>query len=631
MVKVPQFVESFDQQIQTLLDLWSGLSEIEETYQHVSLQDLQDNLHQRLLHKQNGRWSQDVYQVIVEHSLQGLALVQEFDIVYANPILSEITGYTLDEMRAFSSEIITAALYSQDPSKAWLRLVGYLADGILVPRLELCFPHKDGSNRWAEIYASSLVVQEQPTILITCVDTTERKQAELELQQLYARLELEVRERAEELATTNGTLQAEIIERKQAEKALQQAHSQLEIRVQQRTEELANVNQVLKNEIFERQKVEDALRRSEELFRSLSENASDIISVIGGDGVIRYESPSIKRLLGYEPEELSGRNVYDYIHTDDIERVQAIIQAAIAEPGLVRSVECRFRHKDGSWRILESIGKNLLGNSVVDGLVVNSRDITHRKKIEDEKVRLLKKVQTQHEQLQLLASRRRHLAQQVVTAQEEERYRVSRELHDEAGQALTALKVSLEIILSRLADSSTGTENERRVYADLQKALVLCESTSAQIRSLAHDLRPAALDDLGLDLALEGFCREFSERTNLSISYIGDEVLVLPDTMAICLYRILQEALTNVAKHAQAKQVQVVLTSNNNCVELSVHDDGQGFTLHPNQYLGKQKLGIGLIGMQERLESLGGQLQIESSPKLGTRLVAVLPRRARDE
>ena len=466
----------------------------------------------------------------------------------------------------------------------------------------------------------------KPSILVTFIDITERKEAELELQQMYAQLELRVRERAEALATANGALQAEIMERKQAEKALKQAHDELETRVQQRTEELANVNKALQHEIAERLQAEEALKRSEELFRSLSENASDIISVIGGDGTFRYESPSIKRILGYTPEELIGQNVFDYVHPDDLKRLSHIFQEAINKPGSMRSAEFRFRHKDSSWRILESIGKNLLGNEIVDGLVVNSRDVTQRKRIEDEKARLLEKVQQQHEQLRALALRRRHLAQQVVLAQEEERYRVSRELHDEAGQALTALKVSLEIILSSLPAAHDGVApTNGHLRQSLNKALALCETTSAQIRSLAHDLRPAALDDLGLDLALEGFCRDFAERTNLPISYTAEDTPAISDAAGICLYRVLQEGLTNVARHAQAQQVQVALRHERTTVKLIIKDDGRGFASRPELFHAGPMQGIGLLGMQERLESLGGRLEIESGFGQGAQLTAVVP------
>jgi PAS domain S-box-containing protein len=627
---------SFDDQLGALFQLWSGLPGGEAGSWDENQEDARASLSERQSPEVGpSQFGQDDYQLLVEHSPQGLAIVQDFDIVYANPALSQITGYSLEEMRVFSSEMVRAALRFEDQDKAWERLVGYLADGALPPRLELCFPHKDGTVCWAETNASNLRFKNKPTILVTCIDITERKQAELELQQMYGELELRFRERAEELATANGALQAEILERQQAEKALQRAHDELEMRVQRRTEELAKLNETLQFEIVERRQIEVALRRSEELFRALSENAADIITVIAEDGTIRYESPSITRLLGYEPAELVGKNAFNYVHPDDRARVIAIFAEALAVPRATRWAEFRFRHKNGVWRILESIGKNLTGNPIIEGVVVHSRDITQRKQIENEKARLLDKVQRQHEQLRVLAARRWQLAREVIRAQEEERYRVSRELHDEAGQALTALKVSMEMMLADLspadpagpglAAADRDIDAAGRFHKGLVAALALCDSTMSQIRILAHDLRPAALEDLGLNLTLEGFCRDFAERTRMRIEYAGQDIPLIPGEAEICLYRFLQESLTNVAKHANANRVQVALTCQAKVITLSVEDDGCGFDASATRRSQGQNHGIGLLGMEERLVSIGGRLEIESIPGLGARLMAQIP------
>jgi diguanylate cyclase (GGDEF)-like protein/PAS domain S-box-containing protein len=136
-------------------------------------------------------------------------------------------------------------------------------------------------------------------------------------------------------------------------------------------------------DITQRRQAEEALRKSRARFRSLIQNSSDIITLLEVDGTIRYESPSIERILGYEPEELVGENVFDYVHPEDLERVLEVLAEGLADPKLRPSVEYRFRHKDGSWRWLESIGANLLDDPDVGELVVNSRDITERKLAEE--------------------------------------------------------------------------------------------------------------------------------------------------------------------------------------------------------------------------------------------------------
>jgi PAS domain S-box-containing protein len=132
------------------------------------------------------------------------------------------------------------------------------------------------------------------------------------------------------------------------------------------------------NDVTERKRAEETLRRSEEHFRALIDNAQDIITVAAADGTILYESPSVERLLGYRPEELMGRSALEFVHPDDRTRVADGIAHGSRIPGHVTALEFRFRHKDGSWRLLEGLGKNLLDDPLVAGIVVNTRDITDR-------------------------------------------------------------------------------------------------------------------------------------------------------------------------------------------------------------------------------------------------------------
>jgi two-component system sensor kinase len=211
------------------------------------------------------------------------------------------------------------------------------------------------------------------------------------------------------------------------------------------------------------------------------------------------------------------------------------------------------------------------------------------------------------------------LAKRVVFAQEEERHRLSRELHDEAGQALTALKLSLKLIQGELPLDTAV------LHKNLEEAIALTEATTERIRLLALGLRPPALDTVGLNLTLEAFCRDFRRRTQLAIRYQGTEVQGLSDAMNICLYRVLQEALTNVIRHAQASQVEVQLSRDDRTVRLVVADNGRGLEAAPASPLVEPATGIGLLGMRERLELLGGWLDVESGPGQGLRLVASLP------
>jgi PAS domain S-box-containing protein len=156
-------------------------------------------------------------------------------------------------------------------------------------------------------------------------------------------------------------------------------YQELELRVQERTAELRNANEVLQREVVERQRAEAAVRREEEYFRSLTENALDLVSLVNAEGKIRYMSPSISPLLGYQAEELVGQLSIHLLHPDDQVRVQEEFARLLTTPGSMTNVEYRIRRKDGSYRVLESVIHNLLANPAVAGMVINARDITERK------------------------------------------------------------------------------------------------------------------------------------------------------------------------------------------------------------------------------------------------------------
>lgn len=215
--------------------------------------------------------------------------------------------------------------------------------------------------------------------------------------------------------------------------------------------------------------------------------------------------------------------------------------------------------------------------------------------------------------------RLRELTRRIVTAQEDERLRISRELHDEAGQALTSLKISLDLIRTALPAEQ---ESLRTRLADVAG---LADETMETLRRLAHDLRPPGLDTFGLNVALEGLCYDLSSRTHLAINYRGLELPELSMTAALSMYRLVQEALTNVAKHADATRAAVTLTREDGHLQLVVADDGRGFEAEGESDVPRHRAGIGLVSMRERAELLGGTLDIETAPGQGTRLSARIP------
>jgi signal transduction histidine kinase len=209
----------------------------------------------------------------------------------------------------------------------------------------------------------------------------------------------------------------------------------------------------------------------------------------------------------------------------------------------------------------------------------------------------------------------RRMAERVVAAQEEERQRISLELHDDLGQELTTHLIALRNLQQDLPlPAETLYERLQSLYDQSYEVFV-------KIRGIARDLRPPVLDTLGLKVAMQTYCTEFTRRTHLLVIFESEDALPrLPDAYNITLYRTLQEALTNVVKHAQASQVWVDLSMEEDLVTLTVQDNGVG--------LGETKSGtngIGLAGLRERITIAGGTLLISSVPKRGTILSAQFP------
>ncbi len=443
-------------------------------------------------------------------------------------------------------------------------------------------------------------------------------------------------------------IRQEIAERQRAEEALREAHDELERRVQERTAELTKANEVLRAEIVERKRAEAALWESEERYRSLFDSVPVGLYRITPEGQIIAANPALVQ------------ESFDYHHvalfTVDRKRGEIVLRAVAGSYASRTPRDLRLDLTEGmvGWtathgvtRLTNDVSTDLhyvrgsfddamtqaelcvpikVGGETMGVLDVQSpqrdafdeSDVIAIETLADQvavaigNARLFEQVRASHERM-------RQLTQRIVSAQEEERRRLSRELHDEAGQALTALKISLELIQADLPVED-GSLRQR-----IGEALALTYATMERIRLLAQDLRPPALDTVGLNPTLEGFCQDFARRTQLSIDYVGSGLLVLPDTVNICLYRFLQEALTNVAKHTNANHVRVTLRYAGEMVTLSVEDDGQGFDKCAAMSVSSQNTGVGLLGMQERLDVLGGWLEIESQPGQGTRLVAHVP------
>jgi two-component system sensor histidine kinase UhpB len=240
---------------------------------------------------------------------------------------------------------------------------------------------------------------------------------------------------------------------------------------------------------------------------------------------------------------------------------------------------------------------------LIVGAVVVNEDVTER-------VRAQKALRESADRLQ-------HLSRRLLKVQEEERRHLARELHDEFGQILATITLHLHAALGLAGDAARPR---------LVECATLLKQAGEQMRNLAIELRPAMLDTLGLEATLRWLAEQHQQRTGCEVQVVGhlSGAPLSPD-LAITCFRVSQEALTNVVRHAAARHVWIEVSQSDRVLELVVRDDGVGFDVVPTQEQAVRRGSLGLLGMAERVQLLGGTLQVESEPGRGTRIRASFP------
>jgi two-component system sensor histidine kinase UhpB len=308
------------------------------------------------------------------------------------------------------------------------------------------------------------------------------------------------------------------------------------------------------------------------------------------------------------------------IHPDDLDRVMAARAAALASRELYNPEHRIIRADTGEVRWLAPFARFIYDNQgQAIRFVGVDFDITERKNAEDTlqqvNEELERRVTERTTELIFTQAQLRALAGRLHSLQEEERSELARELHDEFGAAFTALKMDLHWIMARLSDKKDGLEDKARQMS------ALIDRSVDSVRRTAGLLRPRLLDDFGLVAAIEWQIEEFQHRTGIQCTTSLPEEVELDRSISIAVFRILQEALTNVARHAQAHRVHVSLQVDDHKVVISIEDDGKGIDF--NTVVNDRSLG--LFGMQERACAFGGRVKFDSQPNRGTAVTVEIP------
>jgi PAS domain S-box-containing protein len=365
-------------------------------------------------------------------------------------------------------------------------------------------------------------------------------------------------------------------------------------------------------DVTERRRVERALRAAEARYRAIFDQADvGIVAAALDDWSLFSPNPGFCRMIGYSPEEIGRLTVAHISHPEDVEVGLTLARRLVAGDIPSYSLEKRYVRKDGEvvWVTL-TCSLICKPSGEPDFVVGVLQDITGRKKAEAEQERLHTEVVGSRAELEVLSRR-------LIEAQEVERSHLARELHDEIGQVLTTVNLTLEGVRARVGPAAAERIDESRRAVD--RAI-------EQVRSLSLDLRPASLDLLGLEPALRAYLVRQTTHAGLSLAFtcsLGDERL--PPSLETACFRVLQEATTNVLRHARATRLEVVLKRNDAEVRLTIRDDGAGFDLAAARGRVLRGEGLGLVGMRERIQLFGGRIEVESAPGKGTTIEVSLP------
>lgn len=589
--------------------------------------------------EQSRHESEQRYAELVDQAADGILVRrQDGGIVFANDALCRMLGYSREELLAMDMTALVAAEDRRSLQQAESLRVYETAF------FERHMRHKSGRGIPVEVSAHRLRNGDIQNILH---DISERKQAEQALldSEAHFRLVVESTPNALVMVDSQGTItlvntQAEVLFGYQREELLgksvdmlvprqaRTAHtdlrrnftatparramgagrdlhglrkdgSEVPIEIGLNSVTTGKGTWVLASiiDISERRRSEQALRDSEMLFRSLVEASTQAVWVAEADGTVASMSDTFEQFTGIPFGPEFSRQWTEAIHPDDREPAWEAWRRA-AERGDVFAVGYRLRMHDGSYRSMEAYAVPIRApGHPVERWIGTLTDVQDRKDYEEHL---------------------RSLPQHLLEAQETERRRIARELHDEVGQALTASQIKLRDLEMQLQGKP-----QARDVADISS---IVGTLLHQVRQMSLDLRPSVLDDLGLVSAMRWFLRERMGQSGIETVFdVMSDLPRFPPTLETTLFRVFQSALTNVLRHAGASKVEVSLRLEHGRLTLEIRDDGRGFDLAGARRRARSGGSLGLLGIEEWVRLSGGHIIIESGTGRGTRVYAAVP------
>jgi PAS domain S-box-containing protein len=624
--------------------------------------------------------SEQNFRTIVENANDGIMIAagESGAHVYANKRASEITGYSLSELLETSIKDLAVP---EDYHKMMERFRTILEGRQFALGHEANLTRKDGKVIPVAVTSAKVEWNEQPADLVIFRDITERKQAELALRESEARLrtvieslpfdffcmdkagryvmqnstcrerwgniiakrpeDLEVDEQTLALWRQNNhkafageTVEGEasitvggkkgyyhniispiregdeiqgilgvnidITENKRAEEILKKTHAELEHQVEKRTAELIRANKRLQQEVRERTQAEEASRQSEEHFRSIFEKSQDAICLIDDKGYCHMVNEAMCELTGVSRQELINKHYSAFMDKETYDLMEQYWQRRKSNEPVPSRYEFTLIRPDGDVRIVENVPTVVRFSDTTPLTLAILRDVTTRRRMED-----------------ALDSMRSKL----LNLQENERSTISRVLHDTIGQNISILDFNLTTIAEMVDEASL-----ERIQGIIKNMRSVIRETGDKLRDISGELHPRIVQELGLVAGLNSLIERLRRTTGFEVeTSVELDELQIEESVATNLYRIVQEAFTNIVKHSECSAVSFAMTFADSRLAMVIKDNGQGFSLEDVNRREIEQRGMGIFIMTERAKAMGGKLHIFSEPNQGTELQVEVP------
>lgn len=612
-------------------------------------------------------------------------LTPDTRFVDVNQAFCTVVGYTREELLTMNFDYLTHPNYVKSTRDHMDQLLKGEVSSFVIEKLYL---RKDGSEIWVQNSVSLVRdIDGKPLhLIVISQDITERKRIEQELYQLNLELEARVEKRTRELQAASELRRMAMAERRQAQDRFAKSfnaspaamsitrfedgmyrnvnprftelleynledvigHTSLELNIYRDPQERMDLLKTIRSnkgrwdyetqlttrtgnhldvvisvveieldgephilsmitDVTERNQMLTALRASEQQLRTLFDVLPVGVSYVSSSGRVIESNRTLEKIIDITRDELHRgiHNARQYIRADGTPMPPSEFAStrALAEERTIKNVETGII-KEGGQVIWTSVSATPI-SMPEPGVVVITVDVTERKHMDDE-------LRRSHRRYQILSQR-------LVEIQEEERRTISRELHDRVGQSLAALNLNLNFM-----NQSVPADTPSSIRTRIKDAIQLTEETVATIRDVMADLRPPALDDYGLEAALNAYADTFSRRFGIRVDLVKPADLLprLNSNIELTLLRIAQEALTNVAKHSHASKATLTLAVHSNAVYLTIEDNGEGIR---SWQKANRPGSHGLKIMRERAETFGGTLQVQSFSHKGTRIEVKIP------